>query len=318
MQEVVSSILISSTRDAQAGPGPMDSASSRPCLAADFDHQLFLARAGRAPRPRHRRRATGLADDRLGRCVHDCVAVPAGVGRARELRPRRDAGLPRRQLRAFSAATGALLWTSAAASQSYGYSNGISIADGVVITDLQGVVAAFDENTGAKLWEAPSSATAWISDYPSLPVVNGVVFYADGSGFPTAAKVGNGNILWSRTDLQAYHGSSAVGDGIVIFSSGSSTYGLSITDGSTRWTFGRSCQNSTYANSIFYITCNDRALRALDSSGTVRTLFGVHSGAISPRHRRRPRAPSAPPTTSCQSGRSRPTPIPGRCPRARS
>ena len=183
------------------------------------------------------------------------------------------------RLRAFSASNGTWVWTSGATVRAGSYTAGITIVNGAVLTNIYGAVVAFDVNTGAKLWENPSSATYWTTDYQTVPVVNGVAFYSDSAARPTAVRVSNGAVIWTRADITSYDGSSAIGKGVILVGTSANLQALHVTDGTTRWTLARRCQNSTYANDLFYVGCEDQAIRVLDSYGSVRQVLGTHGSS---------------------------------------
>jgi outer membrane protein assembly factor BamB len=204
-------------------------------------------------------------------------------------------------LYAFSADTGALLWTADI------HGSGIpepspAVANGVVYVAGGGIVQALDAKTGAAIWsvqngttrssptviggvlyigssdshvyalDATTGAVLWATrldtEVVSTPAVaGGKVYVGTVSGPLYALDADTGDVLWNAAILGGTFGSPAVADGIV-YAGSDNMYAFDASTGATLWTGHTRApvlSSPAVANGIVYAGSRDRTLYAFDA-----------------------------------------------------
>ncbi|MBV9527967.1 PQQ-binding-like beta-propeller repeat protein [Sphingomonas sp.] len=109
----------------------------------------------------------------------------------------------------------------------------------VIVIDTQGIVRAFDVQTGARAWETPTPVDRGneASLYGGgVAADNGIIYATNGLGYVTALDARNGGVIWKVRPGGPLRGAPSVANGaIYVVSQDNQIYSLKASDGSTNW-----------------------------------------------------------------------------------
>ena len=183
---------------------------------------------------------------------------------------------------AHDAATGSLLWSSAAPVDTAAAVSGEVVYEG----GSDGSIYALDAATGSVIWATPTGASQTLS----APAVAGGVVYAEAGSQLIALDAATGATLWqSAVGGTAFSNSPAVGGGVVYTRASKAVVrAFDATTGALLWNDNLGGGNSfsaapALANGVLYTSSNYSSLVVLDAAtGATLFTYQAHAGIDSP------------------------------------
>jgi len=161
-----------------------------------------------------------------------------------------------------------------------------AVADGkVFIGSENNNLSVFDANTGALLWQVPTTGTV-----ESAPVVsNGNVFFGSSDGYLYGISEATQQPVWGGEFRSGgpIFSAPAEGDGLIFFADSSSDlYGVRENSGVGLWTYlptgGISPGSPVYRGDLVYFASGSNIFGLTTRTGSVRTSFSVPGTIVGP------------------------------------